>query len=55
MNDSRQADVQVTRKMIEAGVYAIREATFGSDLAEVVESIYYAMEYERLEGLGVAT
>ncbi|MGB8738076.1 MAG: hypothetical protein WCD20_18500 [Rhodomicrobium sp.] len=41
--------VAVTPRMIEAGVYAAREHPLGADLADLVWSVYIAMEAERYD------
>lgn len=44
--------VEVTPKMIEAGVHELRDHPFTAPLQEIVEAVYMAMEYERLDSPG---
>ena len=46
--------VEITPEMAEAGAYALRDARLGEDFASVAKSVYFAMEYERLEALSLS-
>jgi hypothetical protein len=42
----------VTKEMIKAGLETIDELALRNDRAYLVEAIYLAMEYQRLDSLG---
>lgn len=39
--------IDVTPKMVEAGLMRVFEFRFGDDLAEVIRAVYLAMELEK--------
>jgi len=43
-------EIEITAAMIEAGVFQLREMKFGEPTARIAESIYLAMEVERISG-----
>lgn len=47
MENSDSTEVEITLEMIEAGVYELKEKAFGQGLADIVRSVYLAMETER--------
>lgn len=50
MTDStadRPVQIEITPEMIEAGVWRMREFSYGQSLHELVEAIYLQMEIER--------
>jgi hypothetical protein len=49
--DSMTEKLKVTQEMVEAGRERLLELT-GEDLDYIVEAVYLAMEYQRLDTLG---
>lgn len=48
-SDSRQAGVpgiEVSQRMIDAGLHELRERSFGEDLPYILEVVFRAMAYE---------
>ena len=40
-------EIEVSPEMVKAGLYELREHSYGDDIAYVLECVYRAMEYAR--------
>jgi hypothetical protein len=49
--DAGAPEVEITAAMVDVGARELREHPFGSNLGEVVKAVYFAMEFERRDGL----
>jgi len=43
------AEIEVTPEMIEAGLYEFRQHHYDTDVGYVLESVFRAMDYARLD------
>lgn len=47
MEGETKPEIEITPKMIEAGVMELCERRFGDDLSVIAEAVYLLMELER--------
>jgi len=45
--DSSVGEIEVTERMVKAGLEALQEHKYGEDLSYVLESVFRAMSYGR--------